>query len=389
MKITNRLAFITILATATSLATVADGAISGPCSSCHTMHYSQNGAAIVGHPGGPNATLLIDDCIGCHTGTNAGNAGTGAAVPPYVMQATEPDYGGPGTGGVGTGTETGSTTLAGGNFYWVDAGDDTAGHNVSNLPNNPTDDTLGDTPPGGAIPGGGSLICAGTNGCHGERDVADNASAMKGTHHSSATNRVSDAYRFLEYDSTAGHEIDDYEDPRYEWAAQLATDTHNQYKGLDRTADTLTDYTTISALCASCHGDFHNGAGTLGVIDTGTWETDPWIRHPIDFDMNTVGGNVTGATGTEYAAYGGSGVNDYQVIAPVGSTDAAMGNAATVKSTVLQAAGDAIVTCISCHRAHGTPYADLLRWDYSAACLAGTDDADCGCFKCHTTKDAG
>ena len=76
-------------------------------------------------------------------------------------------------------------------------------------------------------------------------------------------------------------------------------------------------------------------------------------------------------------------------MAPVGSTDAAMGAAGTVNSTVLQAAGDAIVTCISCHRAHGTPYADLLRWDYSNNCNAGSDNADCGCFQCHTTKDAG
>ena len=62
---------------------------------------------------------------------------------------------------------------------------------------------------------------------------------------------------------------------------------------------------------------------------------------------------------------------------------------ATSSSTVVAGgAGDtgAIVMCLSCHRAHGSPENDLLRWDYSSI-QAGTGTNDNGCFVCHTTKN--
>ncbi|MCK4488054.1 MAG: hypothetical protein KAU38_15015, partial [Desulfobacterales bacterium] len=43
-----------------------------------------------------------------------------------------------------------------------------------------------------------------------------------------------------------------------------------------------------------------------------------------------------------------------------------------------------IVMCLSCHRAHGTPNNDLLRWAYTMDAGSGTDNG--GCFICHTTK---
>ncbi|MDA3786250.1 MAG: hypothetical protein PF568_05105, partial [Deltaproteobacteria bacterium] len=82
----------------------------------------------------------------------------------------------------------------------------------------------------------------------------------------------------------------------------------------------------------------------------------------------------------EYGAYGGN-ENDYQPGVPVASNDLN-----SVRSTVLQAAGDAIVTCISCHRAHGSTNADMLRWNYEDM-AAHAGDNSTGCFACHTTKD--
>ena len=41
---------------------VAMAKVSGVCSDCHTMHYSQGGSL---SGGGPYESLLINNCIGC------------------------------------------------------------------------------------------------------------------------------------------------------------------------------------------------------------------------------------------------------------------------------------------------------------------------------------
>ena len=69
---------------------------------------------------------------------------------------------------------------------------------------------------------------------------------------------------------------------------------------------------------------------------------------------------------------------DYFADVPVGNTQGA------VLSKVLQSNGDAIVLCISCHRAHATPYDDILRWNYRE--WPGINDNQNGCLACHTTK---
>ena len=86
-------------------------------------------------------------------------------------------------------------------------------------------------------------------------------------------------------------------------------------------------------------------------------------------------------SGTEFASY-----TAYDIEAPVGRTIAELG---TNAGNVVAAAEERIVLCVSCHRAHGSPYADPLRWDYAnmdvgttSATYAGT-----GCFACHSFKD--
>ena len=44
-----------------------------------------------------------------------------------------------------------------------------------------------------------------------------------------------------------------------------------------------------------------------------------------------------------------------------------------------------VVMCLSCHSAHATPYADILRWDYSDMVAGGSGSG--GCFTCHTQKN--
>jgi len=330
--------------------------VSGQCAECHTMHNSQGGSPMAvdasGNPqSDPNAVLLRKGCVACHTGTNDGSNNI-----PYVNSTSVPDYSGNGTQG---------NTLAGGNFYWVANGDDAAGHNVSTDGLAGTDGALGNTPPGNTGTFSGPLTCAGTTGCHGDRTATSDFAAISGTHHADDSTidglTVATSYRFL--NGVKGLEDSD-------WEYQPTATAHNQYYGVDRTTEATAsiDPGTISALCAQCHNDFHNGYQTVG---GSTGFGSPWVRHPTDFDM----GNTD--TGSEYRGYGGTG-NAYVVAAPVASTDYSQ-----VLSNV-SFNDDTIVTCISCHRAHGTPNADLLRWDYSNIKAGGGGSG--GCFECHTTK---
>lgn len=352
--------------------------VSGPCSDCHTMHFSQNGVEPLDAEGNslsdPSRALTKGDCVGCHTGPNvvAGNI-------PYIHATTEPTYTGDGTTG---------TTLAGGSFYYVTGAGygDSYGHNVVGIDS--VDGAIGQVPPGfvsgfnakgdttdgqvGTDWANNQLTCAGTYGCHGSHANADDFTSISGAHHEASTtidgSTTGKSYRFLW--GILGGEASD-------WELDPTSLLHNQYYGVDKASDAVpaggTATQTISFLCAECHGNFHSGAGDLGA-GAGTSVGSAWLRHPTDYDM----GNVTGK---EYGSYGGSS-HTYSVIAPVGST----GTPATV-NIVFDDADDAIVTCISCHRAHGTPNADLLRWNYDMDAGAGTSTS--GCFICHTTKDDG
>jgi hypothetical protein len=343
------------------------------CDQCHTMHYSQGGGILSDWgSSGPYGALLVNDCVGCHTGTNGvDNVPGGVLTTPYVLDDSSVNYG-------DTGTEAGTNTLAGGNFYWVTTVGDRAAHNVSGIA---SADSLSAPPgyngtdfldPDGNAAGGGSwsgqVTCAGTNGCHGTHDTTVQTAAMAKSHHGDDStidgSTVAKSYRFLY--GIVGREDSD-------WEYQPTTSAHNQYKGVARiTADTTTGATnTISYLCAECHGNFHSGDLPAG-IDDDTAFASPWYRHPTDFDMYTV------RTKDDFQGYGG-GSNDYELAAPVASTDVS----SVISTGVYSAAGKAIITCISCHRAHGTPNDALLRWDYKAWPGGGY----AGCQICHTTKD--
>jgi hypothetical protein len=375
--------------------------VAGPCSDCHTMHNSQNGTFDTTSAGlsltdGPFRALTKGECVACHTGTNNGTISNNI---PFVMSLSAPTYS-PDYSAAGAFVNTGNT-LAGGSFYWVSVaggGDDTTGHNVSNEGLCNPDSLIGNTPPGFVDNWGGSgvgsdwgtnqLTCAGTYGCHGTHTQADDFSDISGAHHTDDSGGITGetvglSYRFcyrilgLEY-NTVGNA----------WEYQPTSTAHNQYKGFDRTSTTTVPNLgstsggdTISFLCGECHGNFHGGTH---VSESSPIGENPWLRHPSDYDMSNT------ASGSEYFGYvgaDGTSVGQYNVIAPVASE-----NVSAVQSTVTFTGTDAIVTCLSCHRAHGTPYADLLRWDYSNM-LAGSQTPsgwnNKGCFACHTTKDNG
>jgi predicted CXXCH cytochrome family protein len=344
-------------------------AITGQCSNCHTMHNSQNGEPMADRAD-PYAYLLRASCVGCHSGSTGEKNSYGA---PIVYHTTAPS----GQGG--------TYTLAGGDFYWVATGGghtDSKGHNVSGIA---AEDQMigasapGFTPPGwdtDATPGANSdgqinvggatwatqLTCAGTNGCHGIHSAPADA-GITGAHHSNvggtanqanSSTTVGSSYRFL-----SG--IYGLENADWNWSETNAI--HNEYFGVDSpgSRDAGTTYAnkhTISYSCAECHGFFHSKIASNSTGGT------PWLRHPTDIALPDK---------TEYANY-----KTYSVEAPVGRSSVP----ATSSDTVTPGADT--VTCISCHRAHGSPQADLLRWDYSTM-VAGSSGTT-GCFVCHTTK---
>lgn len=305
-------------------------AVSGQCGGCHTMHNSQNGTSMnYNGSGTPNAVLLRGDCLGCHAQNTASNGPSSAnSIPPQVLH-------------------TNATDLAGGNFDNVVANMG-RGHNVAGLTSADTYNTA----PGGTQTQ--QVTCAGGNGavntgCHGETTGAAGISsnmmtAMAGSHHNNAgTNSqlnvattVANSYRFLL--GVKGTEDTD-------WQHTVSATDHNEYFSDNPDAAGF----GISKLCARCHTNFHDTAATQSAGE--------WIRHPTEI---TIGATYA----TNYTA-------TYSPTVPVGRTAVA-----AVSGTV--AATDTVV-CMSCHVAHGSPYADAIRWDYANNV---TGDG-VGCNKCH------
>ena len=87
-----------------------------------------------------------------------------------------------------------------------------------------------------------------------------------------------------------------------------------------------------------------------------------WIRHPTDIALPTSG---------EYGVYDPT--TAYNVQTPVAWLNPSS-----------PARSDAVVMCLSCHKAHGSPYPDMLRWDYTTSIAGG--GASGGCLNCHTGK---
>jgi hypothetical protein len=345
--------FLVLIPVGYALATV-----TGACVNCHTMHNSQGGAEMQLKDGetDPQGNLVRGTCVGCHGSTPAGADNIVTNIP-QVWHAA-------------------ATDLAGGNFKYV-LTDDTYGHNVQNIA--AADPTLANTPPGYAAAmdpsssqyqTGSRLTCAGANGCHGNRDETTDYAAVKGAHHASDAvlkfggiveasqgASVATSYRFL-YKVKGGEDTD--------WQNTVAAADHNEYKGAvyaARTTMAWADVNTISELCAECHGSFHMSGAT------GIGTATPWIRHPTDVLIPNSG---------EYASIS----TTYNPTVPVARAAIPAAASGTV------AAGTDIVMCLSCHRAHASGYADILRWDYSTM-IANGGSLSTGCFVCHTTKDDG
>jgi predicted CXXCH cytochrome family protein len=129
--------------------------------------------------------------------------------------------------------------------------------------------------------------------------------------------------------------------------------------GSSVTAIMTTPSHSISGYCATCHGTFH--------ADT---TSGSFVRHPTDYALPNK---------TEYAAY-----TAYDVNAPIARTNLTLAD----NSLVTPGSGSDLVACLSCHVAHASDNAGMLRFDYASMVAGGGENTE-GCFACHTTKDSG
>lgn len=342
----------------------ASASVTGTCANCHTMHSSQDGVTDA-----PNSLLTKGDCIGCHAMGTAHNIDPATGAPQVL--------------------HTGAVDLAGGNFKYLDSGDN-RGHNVADFGN--LEDTLPYAP--GHIHGLSDsgftvdITCSGRFGCHGARqkvngDYAGGSETLKGAHHGNINGKidtadsVANSYRFLKG-------VKGYENMgTYKWQNKDANN-HNEYFGATAPLNAGTGCNpchvgtpadgsiepannTMSGFCATCHRDFHIKEGI------GDDLISPFTRHPTDVLLPASG---------EYANYNQGLSNQYNVGAPVARTTVPNG----IGNTAVPGAD--VVMCLSCHVAHASNYPDMLRWDYDTM-SAGGGTNNSGCFICHTNKDDG
>ena len=306
----------------------------------------------------PNEMLLIADCVGCHTSTSSDTIiNRGGSRIPIVYN----------TGGYPSGA------LAGGNFYYVAQGDvanHAKGHNVYGIA--AADRTL-DIAPGGSSCGaschdtlalenasGGWAAPGGCQGCH--LDVKHHANDGTGTKYVDSADKG--WYRFLSGHMTASGGVKGIEDS--DWGYNADSSNHNEYLGVPTDTTNLNNG-NMTAFCCGCHGDFHSSSTDFG-------SQSPWLRHPSDFVIPNTG---------EYTNAFSSGYNPNIPVARPWNFDGFTTVAPGYPSGTVTPGTD-MVMCLTCHRAHASPYYKMLRWHYTSTDLSY---ALYGCSKCHTSKN--
>jgi hypothetical protein len=174
---------------------------------------------------------------------------------------------------------------------------------------------------------GGAFDATGTNficeSCHG----------ATGAHHSVPT-----SYRMLRADKNGDGTIDG--------VTVTPGATVDATYGISGTGSTYNEE-AMNYFCADCHGTFHGDTNTAG-------PSSPFTRHPTANATSPVDANSYNSYATTAAV-------------PVGELSSG-------------------VMCISCHRAHGSDNADLLRFSYAEQNAGTTQGDSLGCESCHGAK---
>lgn len=386
----NHLLFLILVTICFGLPNVADAAVEGPCVNCHTMHNSQAGTTMANgtaYGQGGYVSLLRDNCIGCHSSaTNLNVVTVGGSTTPIVFNTATPP----------------AQELPGGNFSWVVANEG-HGHNVAGL--SAVDTKLNKAPGGqGACANSChvSLVSAnltainggktGCEGCHlyvGHHDEPSQAPSNPGP--TIAAGGMGDAFRFL-----GGHgdvkEVANaplgLKDGRYEGGYdkvgalnKFGADSadFNIYEAEDVTVD-IVDPISMNRFCSGCHNKFHSagldtafGPANGGDLDSDIRTPGNWTRHPT----------------AVYLPFVGPGAGEFADILAGVPYDFNLPLARGNPNRVDNISDFDQVICITCHKAHGSQFADSLRFSYNGNNSLAHSGANrsTGCFFCHRDKD--
>lgn len=386
------------------------------CGNCHTMHNSQGGIEFPESITGGSLILLRGPintraeihlfCLQCHAsnGIQAGKVfGTDDHPAPKVFIDA--------AGGAGNGAIIGTTGTL--NLSKIGAGGDFSGEMDTNWVAATTASDLGlgrghslgftDVLPPGAAAGDGILANFSCTSCHDPHGAYDADTPTVNKYRnlrmsptgSGNTVDLNDHITSYVGDQT-GSKIDFIPEetggavgpsfrvwPLYDvdpdtgtlagdGSDTLITNTYAVTAGLNATDG-------ISNWCATCHDNWHESYGT----ESNRAGAD-WRRHPVDNPLTGDGTNESGAGVTIIDTVAGYPFTSVTAL-PVAPTTTGFG-VAYLPST--GNTDDYKVFCLSCHFAHGGPYYDNLRWDYTSGVTAGDQDGNSigekvGCQQCH------
>ncbi len=322
------------------------------CDGCHSMHQQVDGASNLSGNANNNLTTGSDPsstCLNCHAGSGS-----------YHILSAD-----------------GTNFYPGGDFYWVTAGlwtvdhdtdstDSNRGHNITALDFGLGDDGRLNVAPGGTYPD----TQLGCNSCHDPHAKVGGAGVGPGAPNPAP---ISGSGSYGDPDPTDGSILGNYRllggigydggqgaSANFANAAPIATAPAFGFApgsvGLTERDDNHVDYGSgMSGWCGNCHTSFFSGAhvhpvdtaATLGVEATN-------YNHYISTGNFDTSRTATSATYLALVPFE-RGTPDRTLLLPT-NTDGP-----DVNSQVM---------CLTCHRAHASPFKHIARWDLNTELLA-------------------
>ena len=297
------------------------------CDGCHSMHAGSGneGRFVAQGPSLTNGSDPSSTCLNCHDG----------AARYHVSSAD------------------GSNTTEGGDFHWTkDNGYayynrglrtvdfNNAGHNMLAADYGMANDANLAAAPGGGAPSAG-FGCTSCHDPHGQ--------SGGGTANGALPISVSGSYGDVPAaDTQAGNYRLLYDSNKAFFTEDAPIARANSYDGAS-----VQYGDGMSLWCANCHGGFYTQSASAGMHPTD-------VSVPAAYDGYVATGNFTGTSANSYDPLvpieRGGVTASSELVDP---TDAAVASFGTT--------GTSQVMCLTCHRAHASPYNNALRWDYTTS----------------------